>query len=66
MREFPLAVDNPESDIFIRRAGTKVQKNGLVITRLFDNLIGRRLGLVDKIWIENVELEGRSVNAAKG
>ena len=71
MRELPLAVDDPERDVFVRRAGAEVQQHGLVVARLLDDLVRRRLGLVDEVRVEDVELVAlhdlgrRVVRAAK-
>lgn len=56
MRKFPFTIDNSKRDVFVGRAGTEMQKNGLIITLFFDDLVRRSLGFVDKIRIENIEL----------
>lgn len=56
MRELPLAVDDPERDVFVRRAGHKVQQHRLVVPRLLDDLVRRRFGLVDEVGVKDVEL----------
>lgn len=61
VRELPFSVDDSESDVLIRWSCTEVQQDGLVIARLFDNFVCRRLRLVDKIRIEYVELQCESV-----
>lgn len=56
MRKLPFSVDNPESDVFVGRSSAEVQKNSLIVAWLLDNFICRSFTLVDKIWIEYVEL----------
>lgn len=56
MRELPLAIDDPERNILIRRPSSKVQQHRLVVPRLLDDLVRRRFGLVDEVRVEDVEL----------
>ena len=63
MRVFPFAVYYAESNIFIGRAGSKVEQYGVFIPGLFDNFIGGSLRLVDKIRIEDIELGARLTHA---
>lgn len=56
MREFPLAINDPERDVLIRRPSSKVQQHRLVVPRLLDDLVRRRFGLVDEVRVEDVEL----------
>lgn len=71
MRKFPLPVDNPERDVLVRRSGTELQDDGIIIARLLDNLIGRGFRFVDEIRVEDVELvslhdlRGRVVRATE-
>lgn len=60
MRELPFAIDDTKCDVLVRRSGTEEQQHSLVIARLFDDFVGRCLGFVDKIRIEDVEL--RKIN----
>ena len=64
MREFPFSVDNPECNIFIRRSSAELQNHSVVIARLLDDLICRGFRLVDKIWVEYIELV--SLNHLRG
>lgn len=61
MRELPLSVDDTERNVFVRWPGAEVQEHGLVVTGLLDDLVRRRLGLVDEVRVEDVEL--RDVSA---
>ena len=71
VRELPFAIDNSERDVFVWRPCHKVQEDRILVTRLLDDLVRRRLGLVDEIWVEDVELVAlhdlgrRVVRAAK-
>lgn len=57
MRELPFAVDDPERDVFVWRASAEVQKHRLVVAGLLDDLVCRRLRLVDEVGIEDIELQ---------
>ena len=56
MRKLPLAIDDSESNVFVRWACTEMQKHGLIVARLLDDLVRRRLGLVDEVGVEYVKL----------
>lgn len=58
VREFPFTIDNSECDVLIRRPRAEMQKHGLIVARLLDNPVCRGFRLVDKIWIEDIELHG--------
>lgn len=61
MGKFPFSINDSEGDVFIWRAGTELQDDGLVVTRLFDDLVCRRFGFVDEIRIKYVELSRREL-----
>lgn len=56
MRILPISVNDPEGNVLVGRPSTELQDDRLIISWLFDNLIGRSLRLVNEIWIEDVEL----------
>ena len=56
MRELPFAVDNPERNVLVWRARLELDQHRVLGARLLDNLVRRRLGLVDKIRVKQVEL----------
>ena len=56
MRELPFSVHDAERDVFVGGPSTKVQKHSLIVARFFDDPVRRSLGLVDEIWIEDIEL----------
>lgn len=63
MRELPLAINNPERNIFVWRSGTEMEKDRVVVAWFLDDFVRRSLGLVDEIWVEDVELFVRSETA---
>ena len=55
MRELPFAIDDSESNVFVRWACTEMQKYGLIVTRLLNDLVRRCLRLIDEIGVEDIE-----------
>jgi hypothetical protein len=53
---FPFSVHYSERDVFIGRPGTEVEQHSLFVPWFLYNFVRGRLGLVDEIWIEYVEL----------
>lgn len=56
MREFPLAVDNSESNVLVGGASAEMKQDSFVISWLLDNFIGGGFRLVNEIRVEDVEL----------
>ncbi|CAN0879895.1 hypothetical protein LINGRAHAP2_LOCUS13353 [Linum grandiflorum] len=56
VRELPLLIHNPESDILVRRPGVEPDDARLVATSVSIDSVRRSLGLVDQIRVEDVEL----------
>ena len=56
MRVFPFSVYDSERDVFVRWTRAEVQQDRIFVARLFDNLVCRCFGLVDKVGVENIEL----------
>ena len=62
VRIFPFPVHNSEGDVFVWWASAEMKEHRLLITGLFHNLVRRRLGFINEIGIEDVELRNsRSV-----
>jgi hypothetical protein len=55
MRMLPVTIDDSECYVLVRRAGCEYKQDGIFVRSLFDELIGRRFGLVDEVWVEDVE-----------
>lgn len=55
MRMLPVTIDDSECYVFVRRASREYKQDGIFIRSLLDELIRRRFGLVDEIWVEDVE-----------
>lgn len=65
MRILPFPIHDPERQILVRRTGGEEQENGIGVAGLFDDLVGWRGGLVDQVWVEDVELRrGRARSGA--
>ena len=56
VRIFPFPVHHSEGDVFIRWTGAKIKEDCFFISRFLHNLIRGRLGFINKIGVENVEL----------
>ena len=62
MRIFPISVHNAERDVLVRWSRAEHQQHRLLIARLLNDLVRRRLALVDEVRVEYVELDERLSN----
>ena len=56
MGVFPVSVDDSERDILVWRTSSKYQKDSIVANSILDQFVRRSLRLVNKVWIEDIEL----------
>ena len=56
MREFPFSIDNPEGDVFVRRAREEMKQHSLVVARFLDDFEAWSLRLVNEIGVKYIEL----------
>ena len=56
MRVLPIITNNSESDIFVWRSRAELKQNSIFVSWFLDDLVRRRLGLVDEVRVEDVEL----------
>jgi len=55
MRMLPVAIDDSECYVLVRRASCEYKQDGIFVRSLLDELIRRCFRLVDEIWVEDVE-----------